>query len=103
MDDAIFNRKLVQIKQEIEKVDNQREYFTKDDVHELHKDECLSHLHKIEEAGQACQAKIIEFIYELNDTDAGDVLKITTLRNLSADLKQRIKQNANKVMCVTKA
>ena len=97
MDDAIFNNKLVQINLEIDKVDIRLQKFTKDDVNLIHKDECLAKLQRIEDAEEACQAKILEFIYELNGTDAGDATKIVTLRNLSAALMQRVKQNANEV------
>ena len=91
MDEAIFNGILDQIKLQVEKVDYRRQNFTKDDVNLMHKDECLTKLQRIEDAEEACQAKILEFIYELNGTDAGDATKITTLRNLSAELKQRVK------------
>ena len=72
-------------------MDYKLQNFAKDDVNLMHKDECLTKLQRIEDAEEACQAKILEFIYELNGTDAGDATKITTLRNLSAELKQRVK------------
>ena len=97
MDDAIFKSKLVQINLEIDKVDIRRQKFTKDDVNLTHKDECLAKLQRIEDAEEACQAKILEFIYELNGTDASDATKIETLRKLSAELMLRVKQNANDV------
>ena len=97
MDDATFNGKLVQIKQEIEQVGSKRKMFTKDDANLFHKAECLAKLQRIEDAEEACQAKIIEFIYNLNSTDAGDASKIAILRNLSDEIKQRVKQNANEV------
>ena len=56
MDDA---SRIDQIKLEVGKVDNKGENLTKDDVNVMYKDKCLSQLHKIHDAEQACQANVL--------------------------------------------
>ena len=97
MDDEIYNRKLHQIKLEVDKVDDKRKNFMRDDVHVTQKDGYLSMLQSIQDAEGECQIKILEFVYELNDDDTADQARIKTLKTLGEELKQRVKQNANEV------
>ena len=97
MDDEIYNRKLHQIKLEVDKVDDKRKNFMRDDVHVTQKDGYLSMLQSIQDAEGECQIKILEFVYELNDDDTADQARIKTLKTLGEELKQRVKQNAYEV------
>ena len=97
MDTDAYNRKLLQIKLEVDRVDRKRGAYTKDQVNEIDHTRCHVKLDEIQNAEESCQDKIFELIYELDENVEADKARVNTLRSLSDDLRKRVMTNANEV------
>ena len=97
METDAYNRKLIQIKLEVDRVDRKRGAYTKDQVNEIDHTRCHVKLDEIQNAEESCQDKIFELIYELDENVAADEARIKSLRSLSDDLRKRVMTNANEV------
>ena len=63
MDTDTYNRKHLQIKLEVDKVDRKYEAYTKDQVNEIDHTRCHVKLDEIQNTEESCQDKIFELIY----------------------------------------